>query len=187
MFSNLDFGQKSGFPKARDLSPAAPGGFIFPEMTPQQKKSGKLRKHQKSPLFDKMASFCMPFCWDQCLFVGPTRQHKPKVVGFFLCGTGRVFELIIVSKRGLMSNTHILRRNRTWISNFLSHRIVESLRFMLFGKSIHGKSIHVIHGSISHGFSMEAGGRQKMWGGVGAAGAAPQSFSCLEIVASCPH
>ena len=31
----LDFWPKSGFPKTRDLSPAAPpGGFIFPEMTP---------------------------------------------------------------------------------------------------------------------------------------------------------
>ena len=33
-FSNLDFLPKSGFPKTRDLSPAAPRGFIFPEMTP---------------------------------------------------------------------------------------------------------------------------------------------------------
>ena len=30
-FSNLDLLTKSGFPKTLDLSPAAPGGFIFPD------------------------------------------------------------------------------------------------------------------------------------------------------------
>ena len=36
--------------------------------------------------------------------------------------------------------THILRRNRPRVSNFLSHRIVESLKFMIF--DILGKSLH---------------------------------------------
>ena len=45
LFSNLYFLPKSGFPKTRDLSPAAPGGFIFPEMTTPN-KSGKLQKHK---------------------------------------------------------------------------------------------------------------------------------------------
>ena len=31
----------------------------------------------------------------------------------------------------------------------------------------------ISHGSIFHGFSMEAGGRQKMWGGVGGGGGSP--------------
>ena len=35
---------------------------------------------------------------------------------------------------------HILRRNRPRVSNFLSHRIVESLKFMIF--DILGKSLH---------------------------------------------
>ena len=51
----LDFLQKSGFPKTRDLSPVAPrgpGGFIFPEMTPKTKYvSGNARKHQESYVF----------------------------------------------------------------------------------------------------------------------------------------
>ena len=52
VFSNLDFLLKSGFPKTRDLSPAPPGGLIFPEMTTQQINfSGKLQKHQKSHFF----------------------------------------------------------------------------------------------------------------------------------------
>ena len=44
--SNLDLLPKSGFPKNRDLSPAAPGGFIFLEMTPTKNLgNGKDIKH----------------------------------------------------------------------------------------------------------------------------------------------
>ena len=42
--------------------------------------------------------------------VRPRAMNK-KVFGFCFCGTGRTFELIIVSKRGLMSNPHLLQQN----------------------------------------------------------------------------
>ena len=62
LFSNLDFLQKSGFPKTRICPRQPPGGFIFPEMTPKKKYvSWKLQKHQKSSFFNKMAPFRLPF------------------------------------------------------------------------------------------------------------------------------
>ena len=71
---------------------------------------------------------------------------------------------------------NIFCRNRPRVCRFLSHRIVESLKFMILGKSIHGKSIHVIHGSISHGFSMDFPWRpeaDKKCGGVWGGGSPP--------------
>ena len=62
--------------------------------------------------------------------------------------------------RDRMERKHILHRNGPRASNILSHRIVESLKFMIFGNLI-------FHGSIFHGFPMEAGGRQKLRGGWG--------------------
>ena len=59
-----------------------------------------------------------------------------------------------------MERKHIADRNRPRASNILSYRIVESLRFMIFGKSIDFQLIF-------HGFPMEAGGRQKMWADAG--------------------
>ena len=80
--------------------------------------------------------------------------------------------------RDRMERKHILHRNRPRASNILSHRIMESLKFMIFGKWI-------FHGSIFHGFSMEAGGRQKMWGGVGGAGASPtKKRKSVKVLAS---
>jgi hypothetical protein len=48
----LDFLMKSGFPKTRDLSPAAPPrGFIFPEMTRQQIFSGNIGQPSKNVIY----------------------------------------------------------------------------------------------------------------------------------------
>ena len=59
-FSNLDFLSKSGFPKNRDLSPAAPRGVYISRNDPP-KKSENYRKHQRSSFVDKMATFCIIF------------------------------------------------------------------------------------------------------------------------------
>ena len=66
-FQTLTFGRNLGFQKPGICPRQPPGGFIFPEMTPPQKKRNKndnIGQPLKSPCFDKMASFFM-------LFVGP--------------------------------------------------------------------------------------------------------------------
>ena len=57
----LDFWQKSGFPKIRELSPVAPRGFYISRNDPNKKKSGNAGQHQKSSFFDKMATFLYAF------------------------------------------------------------------------------------------------------------------------------
>ena len=58
----LDLWPKSGFPKTRDLSPAAPRGVYISRNDPKKEYvSGNSRKHQKSSFVDKMATSFMPF------------------------------------------------------------------------------------------------------------------------------
>ena len=60
-FSNLDFWQKSGFPKIRDLSLVAPRGVYISRNDPPNKKSGNARKHKKTlHLLTKWLPFLSP-------------------------------------------------------------------------------------------------------------------------------
>ena len=61
-FQTLIFYRNLGFRKL-GICPRypPPGGFIFPEMTPNKQKSGKWQTHQKSAFFDKLFSFFMHF------------------------------------------------------------------------------------------------------------------------------
>jgi len=77
LFSNLNLLPKSGFPKTRDLSPAAPRGVYISRNAPPKNKYGKWQKHQTSLLFDEMASFFMPFL---CLFLAPIHFCGPDIL-----------------------------------------------------------------------------------------------------------
>ena len=63
LFSNLDFLPKYGFPKTRDLSPAASRGVYISRIDPKKKNPIVLANHQKSSFFDKMASFFFGPSW----------------------------------------------------------------------------------------------------------------------------
>ena len=77
LFSNLNLLPKSGFPKTRDLSPAAHRGVYISRNAPPKNKYGKWQKHQTSLLFDEMASFFMPFL---CLFLAPIHFCGPDIL-----------------------------------------------------------------------------------------------------------
>ena len=60
-----------------------------------------------------------------------------------------------------------------WKTKKKLHFLITWLPFCFFFGFVFWDFPWMSHGSIFHEFSMEAGGRQKMWGGVGGGGSPP--------------